>query len=262
MSSDPGLDLAALRAIRGRRRDHARLLDQIAAFCATHGGGWVAWSGGKDSTVVVHLARQVHPQIPVVFYDCGLDFPDTSTYLAELTSAWDLNLHIIPTDPDLLTLLIATGSFDPAAPTRALGIDVRHTLIGAPAAIAHERFGPGNLWGVRSAESPQRAQLYATQRANGEAGGIVGRVDGSTTYGPIWNWTTNQVFEYCAGAEIPLNPVYATMAALGAPEHLIRVDAMIDPQRLDNGHITYLAQGWPDEFVRLTAVLPRLADYT
>lgn len=264
--TDSGLDLTGLRAIRGRHRDHSRLHARIADYCHTD-GGWVAWSGGKDSTVVVDLARHVHPNIPVVFYDCGLDFPETRTYISDLADAWRLNLHVVPTEPDLLTALIAVGDFDQTRPTRRLGIDMRSAMITTPAAKAHHRFGPGNLWGVRAAESGRRRQLYRTQHRRQREGrglefaGVVHRSDGTSSYSPIWDWTTSHVWEYLHANNIPVNPVYERMTALGIGEDVARVDAMIDPERLDNGHITVLAHGWPDIFDALVGVLPRLREY-
>ena len=38
--------------------------------------GYVSFSGGKDSTVLLHIARQVDPDIPAVFVDTGLEFPE------------------------------------------------------------------------------------------------------------------------------------------------------------------------------------------
>ena len=263
MSDDPGLDLRALRAVRGRRHveTYRDLLDAIDDYLTDHDGGWVAWSGGKDSTTVVDLARRVDPSIPVVFYDCGLDFPETLAYIDALTERWQLNLHIIPTEPDLLTALVAAGDLDPTRPTARLAIDMRTAMITAPATAAHQRFGPANLWGVRAGESAGRRHLYRTHGHRDGYTGIITRRDGTYSYSPIWDWTTPQVWDYLAARDIPTNPVYTVLTRLGVPEHLARVDAMIDPQRLDNGHITHLAHGWPDIYQRLVKVLPRLADY-
>ena len=64
---DPGLDITALRAVRGRRLDSTAVLAQIVDYRDRHDSMWVAWSGGKGSTVVVDLARRVDPDVPVVF---------------------------------------------------------------------------------------------------------------------------------------------------------------------------------------------------
>lgn len=271
------LDVEVLRQIRARRRGpqaHQHLLRRIADHLEQH-DGFVAWSGGKDSTTVVDLARQVDPNIPVVFYDSGLQFPETLIYLSELASAWNLNFHVIAADPDLLTVLIAAGGFNHDAPDRELAGALADVMIKEPAAQAHARYGHGSLWGVRAEESVARRHLYRAQLAEHTAaqwprsraaaraqfGGTVVRKDGTVTYGPIWDWQASHVFEYLAGRGIPLNPLYRKLADLGARPDRIRVDSIIDAAKLSNGHITWLQKGWPDLFNRLASVLPRLTEW-
>lgn len=277
MSTTAGLDMQTLRAIAARRRgtqSYRHLLDRIAEHLDNH-DGFVPWSGGKDSTVVVDLARQVDPNVPIVFFDSGLEFPETVHYLQDLTQAWRLNFTVIPAEPDLLTVLIACGGFDHQAPDRHLGVELAELMIRGPAAEAHRRHGPGSLWGVRAQESPGRRMLYRQQLAaeavarqeksrrkvRAQAGGVVRRVDGTVTYGPIWDWQHNQVFEYLAGRGIEPNPIYRKLAELGVPEQQTRVDSMIDPSKLSNGHLTWLQLGWPDLFDRLAIALPRLREW-
>lgn len=40
------------------------------------GGVYVSFSGGKDSTVLLHLAREVYSDIPAVFCNTGLEYPE------------------------------------------------------------------------------------------------------------------------------------------------------------------------------------------
>ncbi|KAB0577249.1 phosphoadenosine phosphosulfate reductase family protein [Fusobacterium naviforme] len=37
---------------------------------------YVSYSGGKDSTVLLELARMAYPQIPAVFVNTGLEYPE------------------------------------------------------------------------------------------------------------------------------------------------------------------------------------------
>lgn len=278
MSRDAALDIDVLRAVAARRRGattHQHLLDRIAEHLDTH-DGFVSWSGGKDSTVVVDLARQVDPHIPVVFFDSGLQFPETIQYLEDLAESWRLNYQIIPADPDLLTVLVACGGFDHHAPDRRLGVELAEIMITGPAAQAHSRYGRGSLWGVRAEESTGRSMLYRSQLAKGTRtqrhmsraqvraveGGVVRRADGTVTYGPIWDWQRSRVFEYLAGRGIPPNPLYSKLSALGVPEHRIRVDSILDASKLANGHVAWLQLGWPDIFDRLAVALPRLREWT
>ena len=54
----------------------------------------VAWSGGKDSTVLLHLVLKFEPRIVVIFNNTGVEFPETLKFVKRLTKEWDLNLHI------------------------------------------------------------------------------------------------------------------------------------------------------------------------
>src|SRR5699024_11500515 len=59
---------------------------------------WVSISGGKDSLVALHLARRINPDVPVAFFDSGLEFPQTLRYIDGLARAWHLDLHTYHAD--------------------------------------------------------------------------------------------------------------------------------------------------------------------
>lgn len=42
---------------------------------------YVAFSGGKDSTVLLDLARRIYPDIPAVFVDTGLEYPEIKEFV-------------------------------------------------------------------------------------------------------------------------------------------------------------------------------------
>lgn len=275
--ANPGLDLDALRRMRAPRHNIVTILARIESHLDAY-DGYLALSGGKDSVVVAHLARQVAPDVPMVFFDSGLEYPETYRYLEDLVEDWNLNLRIEPAERSLLDALIQDSAWDHSSRLPSAEDNLHDLLITAPAARAHQAFGPGELWGVRAEEANGRASLYATalaretrshchgcctttQQRRARHGGTIRRTDTTVAYGPIWDWKLDDVATYVAHHHIPLNPVYAKLAALGAPVQAQRVSHVLDGSRLEEGRATWLRAGWPSLFEELATLLPRLREF-
>lgn len=255
------LDLDLLRALQHRPATETQLLDRIEHHLERY-DGYLPFSGGKDSLVVLHLALQVDPNVPVAFFNSGTEFPQTLDYLEQLAELWDLNLTIYNARIPLLNYLDATGGWAYDREIITTDFTLRDNLIEEPASRAHHDHGPGELWGVRAAESHSRTMAYRKARAAGDAPGQIRRDDGTVAYCPIWDWSTDQVWAYIHTHQVPTNPVYEILRRLGAPEHHQRVGPMIDGDHLTSGRATWLKLGWPAEFEHLATVLPRLREFT
>lgn len=44
-------------------------------------GIFLAFSGGKDSSVLMHIARKIYPEIPAVYVNTGLEFPEVQEFV-------------------------------------------------------------------------------------------------------------------------------------------------------------------------------------
>ena len=62
-------------------RKIATSLTRIAEFVNRYPNGvYVSFSGGKDSTVLLDLVRKVVPDVPVVFSNTGLEYPEIQAF--------------------------------------------------------------------------------------------------------------------------------------------------------------------------------------
>lgn len=57
--------------------------DRIRQWINEYGedGVYVSFSGGKDSTVLLDLVRQDYPNVPAVFVDTGLEYPEIRQFI-------------------------------------------------------------------------------------------------------------------------------------------------------------------------------------
>lgn len=61
------------------RRSQQRIREWVAYYGAD--GVYVSFSGGKDSTVLLHLVRELYPGIPAVFVNTGLEYPEIQRFV-------------------------------------------------------------------------------------------------------------------------------------------------------------------------------------
>ena len=45
---------------------------------------YVSFSGGKDSTVLLHIARKIRPNIKAVFINTGLEYPEVREFVSTI----------------------------------------------------------------------------------------------------------------------------------------------------------------------------------
>ncbi len=57
-----------------------RIIEWYEYFC---GNVYVAFSGGKDSTVLLDIVRRIYPDVPAVFCDTGLEFPEIREFVKQ-----------------------------------------------------------------------------------------------------------------------------------------------------------------------------------
>ena len=59
--------------------------EKIQEWCEYwEGNVYVSFSGGKDSTVLLHLVRSIYPEVEAVFLNTGLEFPEIKRFVRSI----------------------------------------------------------------------------------------------------------------------------------------------------------------------------------
>ncbi|HAF61273.1 MAG TPA: hypothetical protein DCK95_02990 [Anaerolineaceae bacterium] len=53
----------------------------------------ICWSGGKDSTALIHLVKQIESDIPIINIDVDVEFESTKFFISRLVNEWNLNFY-------------------------------------------------------------------------------------------------------------------------------------------------------------------------
>jgi phosphoadenosine phosphosulfate reductase len=153
-------------------------------------------SFGVQSAVMLHLATQAWPEIPVVFVDTGYLFPETYRFAEELREHLSLNLKV--TNP----------LWTPARQEAIHGKRWEQGLEGLESYNRDNKVEPMNralkelgaeawLSGLRRVQSKSRANLPVVQQQN-----LTAKIH------PIVDWTEKQVYEYMTRNKLPFHPLW------------------------------------------------------
>ena len=69
-----------------------------------NGNVHISFSGGKDSTVLLTIARQIYPDIKAMFVDTGLEYPEIKAHVKSFS-----NVDIIRPEKTFLQVIQEYG---------------------------------------------------------------------------------------------------------------------------------------------------------
>ena len=156
----------------------------------------VAFSGGKDSLVALHLAlHTVNPNIPVLFSSTTIEFPDTIQYVRNIAKEWNLNLHFAKPEKPFFSVVkeIGWASHENRWCCRPYKEEPAFKFIA-------EMKIPAEITGTTRTESIYRRSLTPVKIPKKEP--FLIRVN------PIYDWNYWEVWKYIKVKKLPYNPLY------------------------------------------------------
>lgn len=165
----------------------------------------VAFSGGKDSEVVLWLCLQVNPNVAVVFNNTGVEYPETVGFVSMLADAWNLNLIVTHPERNFWACAEQYG-FPDGSKTKAKshGGACCYWLKEKPMLLAIR----GNSWlgyftGETAVES--RPRMFAALRGTC----LHLKKENVCKIKPILWWTEEEVWDFINFNNLPVNEAYA-----------------------------------------------------
>ncbi len=169
----------------------ARELSQV-----TPGQACLTCSFQAEDVLLLHLVRELQPDIPVLFLDTGYHFAATYEYRDKIAADWNLNLHnLVPTNTTAQQEA-EHGMLHQHAPDRCCALRKVEPLFEAVAGY--------KIWltGLRREQARSRAALEEAADFTLPGGVTVRKLN------PFADWSTRDVWQLCERFQIPLLPLY------------------------------------------------------
>jgi phosphoadenosine phosphosulfate reductase len=149
-----------------------------------------------EDVVVLHLVREVAPEIPVLFLDTGYHFAETYEYRDRMAAAWELNLKNILPLQTVAEQEAEFGILNKTAPDRCCALRKVGPLFAA--------LEPYGVWftGLRRQQAKTRANLQPVESFGLPSGKQLRKLS------PLAEWHTRDVWQYAERYAIPLLSLY------------------------------------------------------
>jgi phosphoadenosine phosphosulfate reductase len=160
----------------------------------------VAWSGGKDSTTLVVLVSELGLDIPVIYNNLGVEFPETVQYVRNLAKKLKINfIEIRPkkTFWELPKNVLFGEIHGKNSCCRILKVTPLNRFmkkLGVKTQFIGSRWDEGRRW------THTWHQIVLKN---------IGTFKEITRVYPIAYWNTDQVYEFLSSRNIPVNSLYS-----------------------------------------------------
>ncbi len=149
-----------------------------------------------EDMVVLHIVRQVLPDLPVIFLDTGYHFFEVYEYRDRMAKAWSMHLLNLIPEQSVAEQESQFGILNQTDPGRCCAMRKVKPLF---AALENYK-----LWftGLRREQAKSRATLRTVEDFALPTGKAIRKVS------PLTEWTAKDVWSYARQYAIPLLPLY------------------------------------------------------
>lgn len=234
------------------RRRVERSLETIRQALKAEPHSYVAWSGGKDSTALLHLVRRVEPNIPILHVRTDIEYPDCQIFVDEMIEAWQLPVTIL-TGPSAWEVLREEGG--PFGQVNVATSRIDKECFFEPIEREVEQAGYKQVFmGLRAQESYSRRMNRVVRGAR-----YYNKSRDIWSCNPIVDWDARDVFAYHLVNDIPMSPIYSRAYLHPEPERIREGWWTPGDAAAGHGMLVWLRYHYPQLYERLKAEWPHVA---
>jgi len=176
---------------------HVRALLQRELQAVDDNAACLTCSFQAEDVLLLKLALELRPRIPVLFLDTGYHFVETYRYRDQIAAEWNLNLTNLLPARTVAEQEAERGLLHQIAPDRCCALRKVEPLFAAVASY--------KVWltGLRREQARSRTALEEVADFTLPGGVVVRKLS------PFADWSTRDVWQLAAHFNIPLLPLYA-----------------------------------------------------
>jgi 3'-phosphoadenosine 5'-phosphosulfate sulfotransferase (PAPS reductase)/FAD synthetase len=256
--------------LHARSLEHRRAVEQaravVEAAAKLAPTSCYMLSGGKDSSVLVHLAAvELGLRLPVLSEKDDLDYPGERAHVEALAAAWGLDLQVLEPELSPAAWFAAhAADLGPGADLHSRAAALSKTCFYDLVERAAAPFA-GIFLGLRAEESRARAVDQATHFHTDQQGrrlhGLYQRLGGANPgqwrVCPLHAWRGIDVYAYAETHGLEFLPLYRCIAFMHAREPWrLRKSWWVPGTASRHGGTAWLAHYYPSLFAQLRRWLP------
>lgn len=237
---------AETAGFRNRMSVSRRIIENWLSYCQNP---YVAFSGGKDSTVLLDLVWEQKSDVVAMFSDDQFILPETESLLGKTANLRRIASCVMHCD--------WFWSWDDGKQISSGTEWVKPGALDASSQWAHDNGFDGVAVGIRAQENSYRK--IAIRRH-----GVLFYAAGKQLWQcwPLAEWTTVDIWAYILSRGLNYNHAYDRMSELGIPIDRQRIGPYANRRAITQGQLVILKKGWPAEYSRFVADHAQAGRYT